>query len=69
MRAHSRHSDIPIGVGLGVRSGAQAAEIARYADAVIVGSALVTAAGQGLAQVRALTSDLAQGVRSATVAG
>ena len=63
------HSDIPIGVGLGVRNGAQAAEIASYADGVIVGSALVTAAGQGLDQVRALTSELSQGVRSATVAG
>ncbi|MFD1812934.1 tryptophan synthase subunit alpha [Rhodococcus gannanensis] len=62
------HSDIPIGVGLGVRSGAQAAEIAAYADAVIVGSALVTAAGEGPDAVRALTADLAAGVRSATVA-
>ncbi|WP_280495367.1 tryptophan synthase subunit alpha [Nocardia asiatica] len=62
------HSDIPIGVGLGVRSGAQAAEIAAYADGVIVGSALVTAAGQGLDAVRALTAELADGVRSATVA-
>ncbi|MBF6195649.1 tryptophan synthase subunit alpha [Nocardia implantans] len=62
------HSDIPIGVGLGVRSGEQAAEIASYADGVIVGSALVTAAGQGLDAVRALTAELAEGVRSATVA-
>ncbi|RMI29825.1 tryptophan synthase subunit alpha [Nocardia stercoris] len=62
------HSDIPIGVGLGVRDGAQAAEIAAYADGVIVGSALVTAAGQGLDAVRALTEDLARGVRSAAVA-
>ncbi|MGW4354494.1 tryptophan synthase subunit alpha [Nocardia sp. NPDC004582] len=62
------HSDIPIGVGLGVRSGAQAAEIASYADGVIVGSALVSAAAQGLDAIRALTEELAQGVRSATVA-
>lgn len=62
------HSDIAIGVGLGVRSGAQAAEIAAYADGVIVGSALVTAAGQGLAEVRTLTAELAEGVRSAAVA-
>jgi len=58
---------IPIGVGLGVRSGAQAAEIAAYADGVIVGSALVTATGKGLDAVRALTAELAEGVRSATV--
>lgn len=63
-----QHSDIPIGVGLGVRSGAQAAEIARYADAVIVGSALVTAVDKGLGAVRDLTTELAEGVRSANVA-
>ncbi|MGF7124325.1 tryptophan synthase subunit alpha [Rhodococcus sp. TAF43] len=62
------HSDIPVGVGLGVRSGAQAAEIAAYADAVIVGSAIVSAVEQGLGAVRALTTELAEGVRSATVA-
>lgn len=61
------HSDIPIGIGLGVRSGAQAAEIAAYADAVIVGSALVTAVDSGIAAVAALTAELADGVRSATV--
>ncbi|MBF6176983.1 MULTISPECIES: tryptophan synthase subunit alpha [Nocardia] len=61
------HSDIPIGVGLGVRNGAQAAEIAAYADGVIVGSALVSAAAQGLDAVRSLTAELAQGVRSARV--
>jgi tryptophan synthase alpha chain len=62
------HSDIPIGVGLGIRDRAQAAETAAFADGVIVGSALVTAAGRGLDAVRALTADLAAGVRSAAVA-
>ncbi|MFE4502563.1 tryptophan synthase subunit alpha [Rhodococcus sp. NPDC056743] len=62
------HSDIPVGVGLGVRSGVQAAEIAAYADAVIVGSALVSAVENGLGAVRALTEELAEGVRSANVA-
>ncbi|GAA4396897.1 tryptophan synthase subunit alpha [Tsukamurella soli] len=56
-------SDIPVGVGLGVRSRAQAAEIAAYADAVIVGSALVSAAGGSLDDVRSLTAELAAGVR------
>jgi tryptophan synthase alpha chain len=56
-------SDIPVGVGLGVRSKEQAAEIAAYADAVIVGSALVSAAGESLAAVRSLTEELAAGVR------
>ena len=57
------HSAIPVGVGLGVRSGAQAAEVAAFADAVIVGSAFVTAVSAGPAEVRALTADLATGVR------
>ncbi len=57
------HSDIPVGVGLGVRSGAQAAEVAGYADAVIVGSALVTAATGGQRELAELVDELAQGVR------
>jgi len=57
-------SDIPVGVGLGVRSGEQAAEIAAYADGVIVGSALVSALGDGgAARVRTLAQELADGVR------
>ncbi|GAB19053.1 tryptophan synthase alpha chain [Gordonia effusa NBRC 100432] len=57
------YSDIPIGVGLGVRDGRQAAEIAQYADGVIVGSALVTAAAAGLDELSGLVSELAEGVR------
>jgi tryptophan synthase alpha chain len=56
-------SDIAVGVGLGVRSREQAAEIGAYADGVIVGSALVTALTDGLPAVRALTEELADGVR------
>jgi tryptophan synthase alpha chain len=56
-------TDIPVGVGLGVRSKEQAAEIGAYADGVIVGSALVTALTDGLAAVRSLTEELADGVR------
>ena len=40
-------SDIPVGVGLGVRSREQAAQIGGYADGVIVGSALVSALSDG----------------------
>jgi tryptophan synthase alpha chain len=58
------HSTIPVGVGLGVRSGAQAAEVASFADAVIVGSAFVTAAADGEPALRALATDLATGVRA-----
>ena len=35
------HTHLPVAVGLGVSSGEQAAEVAAYADAVIVGSAFV----------------------------
>ncbi|OBI50956.1 tryptophan synthase subunit alpha [Mycobacterium kyorinense] len=56
-------SDIPVGVGLGVRSAEQAAQIAGYADGVIVGSALVSALSDGVAALRALTEELAAGVR------
>lgn len=56
-------SDIPVGVGLGVRSGAQAAEIGAYADGVIVGSALVSALEDGIPALQTLTEELADGVR------
>jgi tryptophan synthase alpha chain len=56
-------SDIPVGVGLGVRSRAQAAEIGAYADGVIVGSALVSALDAGIPALRALTAELSEGVR------
>jgi tryptophan synthase alpha chain len=58
------HTELPIGVGLGVRSADQAAEVASFADGVIVGSAFVTAAESGGAEaVRALAAELAGGVR------
>jgi tryptophan synthase alpha chain len=56
-------SGIAVGVGLGVRSREQAAEIAGYADGVIVGSALVSALKDGLPTMRALSEELAAGVR------
>ncbi len=63
-------TDLPVGVGLGVSDGAQAAAVAGYADGVIVGSAFVRrvldAEGdldRACADVRTLTRDLAAGVR------
>jgi len=61
-------TDLPVGVGLGVSDGDQAAEVAGYADAVIVGSAFVRAvrdAGPDAAPAAAarLAADLAAGVR------
>ena len=56
-------TDLPMGVGLGVRTGEQAAEIAGFADAVIVGSAFVSAAERGGPDaVRELAAELAAGI-------
>lgn len=62
-------TDLPVGVGLGVSNGDQAAAIAAYADGVIVGSAFVRVLadapdeGAALDGLRRLTEDLAGGVR------
>ncbi len=62
---------LPVAVGLGVRDGAQAAEVAGFADGVIVGSAFVRCLldspdlATGITAVRALASDLTAGVRAA----
>lgn len=62
-------SDVPVGIGLGVSNGDQAAEVAAYADAVIVGSAFVrplldaASPDDGVTAVRDLAADLAAGVR------
>jgi len=65
-------TDLPVGVGLGVSNGDQAAEVASYADGVIVGSAFVRVLldhpddrGAGLRALARLTEDLAAGVRRA----
>jgi tryptophan synthase alpha chain len=61
-------TDKPIGVGLGVSNGAQAREVAEFADAVIVGSALVRCLldapdeSAGLEAIRTLARDLRAGV-------
>lgn len=59
-------TDLPVAVGFGVRTPAQAAEIARVADGAVVGSALVELIGQYGAQapdhVRRLTASLAEAV-------
>jgi tryptophan synthase alpha chain len=71
-----RHTSLPVAVGFGIRTGDQAAEIARIADAAVVGSALVdriagSLDAQGRARpglVRALHEQveaLALGVRGA----
>ncbi len=68
----SAGTGLPVAVGLGVSNGDQAAEVAAYADGVIVGSAFVRCLldhpddrGAGLRALSALTADLAEGVRRA----
>jgi tryptophan synthase alpha chain len=71
-----RVTKLPVAVGFGVRNALAAAEIARGADGVVVGSALVDALKQSLdrngkptartvAAVTGLVADLAAGVRTA----
>lgn len=70
-----RHTDLPVAVGFGVKTAADAAAIAKGADGVVVGSALVERVrfsldGEGKATektvsaVTSLVSELAAGVRS-----
>jgi tryptophan synthase alpha chain len=65
-RTREARPDLAVCVGLGVSNGAQAAEVAAFADGVIVGSAYVRELleGRGADGVRALTEDLARGVRA-----
>ncbi|MFI6905542.1 tryptophan synthase subunit alpha [Nonomuraea sp. NPDC050394] len=64
------HTDLPVCVGLGVGTGAQAAEVAAYADGVIVGSAFIRRLldapdeAAGRAACAELARDMAAGVRS-----
>ncbi|WP_018024710.1 tryptophan synthase subunit alpha [Corynebacterium ulceribovis] len=56
-------SDIPACVGLGVKTGKQAAELSQFADGIIVGSVLITAAEKGPEKLDQLANELAAGVR------
>jgi tryptophan synthase alpha chain len=60
-------TDLPIAVGFGVRTPDQAGAIARVADGVVVGSALVKLCAEPNApeRIRALTASLAGAVHSA----
>jgi len=73
-------TDLPIAVGFGIKTPQQAAAIARIADAVVVGSALVERIRQGLdddrrpgaglvAETLGLVKELAAGVRGARQSG
>ena len=59
-----KYTDLPLAVGFGIATRAQAAAVAQIADGVIVGSALVkasTSAG-GLTAVKHLGSELVAGI-------
>lgn len=68
-----RHTSLPICVGFGIRTPEQAAAVARLADGVVVGSALVdkianaASPEQGVQDVLSLCAALAEGVRQARV--
>ncbi len=69
VRRTRAQTDLPVAVGLGVSTGAQAAQVAAFADGVVVGSALVRALDTGgVDAVRRLSAELASGVRSAVPA-
>ncbi len=73
-----QHTELPVAVGLGVSNGAQAAQVASFADGVIVGSAFVrrlldaadaadaTGPARGIAAVSDLTAELAAAVHRNT---
>jgi tryptophan synthase alpha chain len=61
-----RHTDRAVCAGIGVSNADQAAAVARFADGVIVGTALVRRLGeQGVEGVHALTAELAAAIRAA----
>jgi len=66
-----RHTDLPLCIGFGIRTPEHAADVARRADGVVVGSALVEQIANAatpqdaVAGVLGLCRQLAEGVRSA----
>lgn len=66
-----RHTDLPISIGFGIRTPEHAATIARLADGVVVGSALIdqianaASPQQAIDGVLGLCRELAEGVRNA----
>jgi tryptophan synthase alpha chain len=55
-----RHSSLPLGVGFGIRDPESAAQVARIADAVVVGSALVGRIPALLDQPETIPASLAE---------
>ena len=57
-----RHTDLPVGVGFGIKTPEQAAVVARHADAAVVGTAIVDRVKAGLDDNGKATADLVPGV-------
>jgi tryptophan synthase alpha chain len=55
-------TDLPICVGFGISTPAQASSVGQLADGVVVGSALVRAAANGPEDVLKLTRSLREGL-------
>ncbi|MNO81180.1 Tryptophan synthase alpha chain [compost metagenome] len=66
-----RHTDLPVAIGFGIRTPEHAANIARLADGVVVGSALIDKIAEAASDTQAvegvlgLCRELAEGVRNA----
>ncbi|MFC3608020.1 tryptophan synthase subunit alpha [Stutzerimonas tarimensis] len=66
-----RHTDLPVAIGFGIRTPEQAAAVARLAEGVVVGSALIDqiakagSSEQAVEGVLGLCRELAEGVRGA----
>ncbi|MGC4009710.1 MAG: tryptophan synthase subunit alpha [Pseudomonas sp.] len=66
-----RHTDLPVSIGFGIRTAEHAASIARLADGVVVGSALIDkiaeagSSADAVQGVLGLCRQLAEGVRNA----
>ncbi len=64
-----RATDLPVAVGFGIANVAQAAEVARIADGVVVGSALVETLGRGgVDAARRFLEELRAGLEAGSVA-
>jgi tryptophan synthase alpha chain len=58
-------TSLPICVGFGVSSAAQAAAVARLADGVVIGSAIVRAAAESVAKAAAFAREMRQAIDAA----
>ncbi|MFN8444229.1 MAG: tryptophan synthase subunit alpha [Caldilineaceae bacterium] len=59
-----KETKLPLAVGFGIGNREQSAAVAKIADGVIVGSALVRAGKEGIAAVRKLGKELAEGAHA-----